>query len=130
MFGDYEHRSLCRAVCRELGSRRWSKRDLREYTLGEMEVGCSRIRAHQNDPVYQRMIAEQRWDVIPGAIGGNNCTTASARAEAHRREASQRTRCAVVHGGVIAHIRRTPRRAPLRVQRRRQWFNQPHRDDR
>ncbi|HVT42147.1 MAG TPA: histidine phosphatase family protein [Acidimicrobiales bacterium] len=41
--------------------------DLREVHLGEWEGGLMRVKAADNDPVFQRVMAEQRWDVIPGA---------------------------------------------------------------
>jgi probable phosphoglycerate mutase len=41
--------------------------DLREVFLGEWEGGIYRIRAAENHPDWQRVQAEQSWDVIPGA---------------------------------------------------------------
>ncbi|MGH8932020.1 MAG: histidine phosphatase family protein, partial [Egibacteraceae bacterium] len=41
--------------------------DLREVGLGEWEGALFRIRVSENHPIAQRMIAEGRWDVIPGA---------------------------------------------------------------
>jgi 2,3-bisphosphoglycerate-dependent phosphoglycerate mutase len=41
--------------------------DLREVFLGEWEGGELRARAAAQDPIWIRMHAEQRWDVIPGA---------------------------------------------------------------
>ncbi len=40
---------------------------LREVFLGEWEGGLYRIRVLENGPIAQRMLAEERWDVIPGA---------------------------------------------------------------
>ncbi len=40
---------------------------MREIMLGEWEGGLFRIRVAQQDPIAQRMFAEERWDVIPGA---------------------------------------------------------------
>jgi probable phosphoglycerate mutase len=40
--------------------------ELAEVFLGEFE-GEYRVRAGQNDPIIQRVFAEQRWDAIPGA---------------------------------------------------------------
>jgi len=80
-------------------------RDLREVNLGEWEGGLLRIKAHDNDPMYQRMIAEQRWDVIPGAESwqalNDRITAALARIAARHTD---QLVVAVVHGGVIAHI--------------------------
>jgi 2,3-bisphosphoglycerate-dependent phosphoglycerate mutase len=41
--------------------------DLREVFLGEWEGGLYRVRAAENHPDWQRVQAEQTWDVIPGA---------------------------------------------------------------
>jgi 2,3-bisphosphoglycerate-dependent phosphoglycerate mutase len=40
---------------------------LREVYLGEWEGGLFRIRVAEGHPVAQRLVAEERWDVIPGA---------------------------------------------------------------
>ena len=41
--------------------------DLREVRLGEWEGGEFRIRAAEGDPIALQAVAEERWDVIPGA---------------------------------------------------------------
>jgi 2,3-bisphosphoglycerate-dependent phosphoglycerate mutase len=41
--------------------------DLREVFLGEWEGGLLRLKAADDDPLFQKVMAEQRWDVIPGA---------------------------------------------------------------
>lgn len=41
--------------------------DLREVFLGEWEGGLLRQKATDRDPVFERVLAEQRWDVVPGA---------------------------------------------------------------
>lgn len=41
--------------------------DLREVHLGEWEGGLFRQKVADRDPVAVRMLAEERWDVIPGA---------------------------------------------------------------
>ena len=41
--------------------------DLRELHLGEWEAGLVLQRVAQGDPVAARVVAEQRWDLIPGA---------------------------------------------------------------
>ena len=79
--------------------------DLREVFLGEWEGGLLRIKAHENDPVYLRMLDEQRWDVIPGAESHGDLNQRLTRAlnriaQSHPDELV----VAVVHGGVIAHI--------------------------
>jgi 2,3-bisphosphoglycerate-dependent phosphoglycerate mutase len=41
--------------------------DLREVNLGEWEGGLFRQKVADQDPVAMRMLAEERWDVVPGA---------------------------------------------------------------
>ena len=41
--------------------------DLREVYLGEWEGGLLRQKAVDGDPLFQRVIKEQRWDLVPGA---------------------------------------------------------------
>ena len=41
--------------------------DLREVFLGEWEGGELRQRAADGDPLFARIMQEQRWDVVPGA---------------------------------------------------------------
>jgi probable phosphoglycerate mutase len=75
---------------------------LREVKLGEWEGGLFRQRVAENGPVAQRMWAEERWDVIPGAESND---ALAARVEAALRgivAAHPDGRVAVfVHGGII-----------------------------
>ena len=41
--------------------------DLREVFLGEWEGGLLRQKAVDRDPVFEQVMREQRWDVVPGA---------------------------------------------------------------
>ncbi len=41
--------------------------DLREVFLGEWEGGLLRQKAADQDPLFERVMREERWDVIPGA---------------------------------------------------------------
>ena len=41
--------------------------DLREVYLGEWEGGLLRQKAADRDPVFEQVMAQQRWDVVPGA---------------------------------------------------------------
>src|SRR5271155_2644074 len=41
--------------------------DLREVFLGAWEGGLLRLKAADGDPLFLRVMTEQRWDVIPGA---------------------------------------------------------------
>jgi len=63
------------------------------------------MKAHANDPLYQRMLAEQRWDVIPGAESWQtlNARIMRALSRIHARHPNALV-AAVVHGGVIGHI--------------------------
>ena len=77
--------------------------DLREVSLGEWEGGEFRIRMAQGDPVALQAVAEQRWDVIPGA------ETMESLAERVRagiqaivaHSGPDVSVAAIVHGGVI-----------------------------
>ena len=92
-------------LCGHLGLTPVIEPDLREVLLGEWEGGLLRIKAHDNDPAYLRMQAEERWDVIPGAESWQTINGRVMRAL--RRIASRHADelvVAVVHGGIIAHI--------------------------
>ena len=72
--------------------------DLREVSLGEWEGGEFRIRMAQGDPVALQAVAEERWDVIPGAETMESLARARARgdpgdrrARRPRRHASRRS---------------------------------------
>ena len=79
--------------------------DLREVFLGEWEGGEFRARAAAGDPAYLQMLAEQRWDAIPG--GETNDSVVLRTSAALRRIVSAHpnaTVVAVVHGGTIATL--------------------------
>jgi probable phosphoglycerate mutase len=92
-------------LCAHLGLTPIIEPDLREVHLGAWEGGLLRIKAHDNDPVYQRVQQEQRWDVIPGAESWETLNQRVRRALG-RIVAQHRDQLvvAVVHGGVIGHI--------------------------
>jgi probable phosphoglycerate mutase len=92
-------------LCSVLGLTPLVEPDLREVHLGEWEGGLLRIKAHQNDPIYQRLHIEQRWDVIPGAESRETFHTRLIRglSRIHERHRDALV-VAVVHGGVIAHV--------------------------
>jgi len=92
-------------LCNDLGVSPIVEPDLREVYLGAWEGGLLRIKAHENDPVYQQMIAEQRWDVIPGGESWQSLNSRIRRALSRiaARHPNELV-VAVVHGGVIAHI--------------------------
>ncbi|HCB37478.1 MAG TPA: histidine phosphatase family protein [Acidimicrobiaceae bacterium] len=79
--------------------------DLREVGLGDWDGGLVRQRAAEGHPLYQRVHAEQRWDVIPGAESNadltRRCVSAlDAIADRHPGELV----LATVHGGVVAAL--------------------------
>lgn len=79
--------------------------DLREVHLGEWEGGVLRFKAHHNDPVYQQMHAEQRWDVIPGAESRDQLQARVGPAlERIRHRHPDQLVVAVVHGGIVGHV--------------------------
>ena len=76
--------------------------DLREVFLGDWEAGLFRKMVAEQHPVAQRMWAEERWDVIPGAeptsefaarVGGAVRRLAAAHPD--------QVLAVIVHGGVI-----------------------------
>jgi len=76
--------------------------DLREVHLGEWEGGSFRKHVADGHPIAARMLAEERWDVIPGAESSDALASrvqgAIERiASAHRGERV----AAFTHGGVI-----------------------------
>jgi probable phosphoglycerate mutase len=92
-------------LCAHIGLEPRVDPDLREVFLGEWEGGLMRIKAHEGDPIMDRVRAERRWDVIPGAESWDALTERLSRslariAAAHPDELV----AAFVHGGVIGHI--------------------------
>jgi probable phosphoglycerate mutase len=77
--------------------------ELREVSLGEYEGGEFRIRIAEADPVALQAVAEERWDVIPGAeTMASLARRVRAGIEAVVAAAGPgATVAAVVHGGVI-----------------------------
>jgi probable phosphoglycerate mutase len=80
--------------------------ELREVKLGDWEGGEFRIRVHDGDPVAMQAIAEERWDVIPGA---ETMKTLAARVRAGvaaivDRVGPDASAVAVVHGGIIGEL--------------------------
>jgi len=78
---------------------------LREVFLGQWEGGLYRQLVAENHPIAQRMFAEERWDVIPGAeslVAFDGRVRAAIRriAAAHP---GQRV-AAFAHGGVIGQV--------------------------
>jgi probable phosphoglycerate mutase len=80
--------------------------ELREVMLGDWEGGKLRIHAAKGDPLFFRMLEEERWDVIPNAEPMDAFAARVRRGletivEAVGPDASA---VAVVHGGVIGEL--------------------------
>ena len=79
--------------------------DLREVFLGEWEGGLFRRRAVANDPVFQEIFREERWDVIPGAEPLADFDERVWRGFQRIVAAHPDQRVMLVsHGGVIGHL--------------------------
>ena len=76
--------------------------DLREVFLGEWEGGVFRKMVATGHPIAERMSAEERWEVIPGAESANALAD-RVRATILRIAASHPGQCvaAFTHGGII-----------------------------
>ncbi len=80
--------------------------ELIEVSLGDWEGGEYRVRSGRNDPIIQRMHAQERWDVVPGAESQESLA-ARTRAGIERVVADTGPdRIAVVfaHGAVIGEL--------------------------
>lgn len=98
-------RETAAPLCARLGLEPIVERDLREVFVGEWEGEVLRIRAREGHPTWREVIAQERWDVIPGAeshdaIDARVGPAIQRIASRHRDELV----VAVVHGGVVAHI--------------------------
>jgi probable phosphoglycerate mutase len=78
--------------------------DLREVELGDWEHGELSRRAAAGDPEYLRVMAEQRWDLIPNAEPATDFAARVARGLHEVAAASEPGSVAVAftHSGVIA----------------------------
>ena len=81
------------------------ERDLREVHLGEWEGGLFRIKMREMGPIATQMLAEERWDVIPGGEPAE-AFRARVRAGIERIHAANPDRRVALftHGGVIGRI--------------------------
>ncbi len=79
---------------------------LREVHLGEWEGGELRVRLAEGDPLALRMLAEERWSVIPGAEEPEPFAARVRAGLAVLVSAGGRGRSvvAVLHGGVIGEL--------------------------
>jgi probable phosphoglycerate mutase len=79
--------------------------DLREVHLGEWEGGTFRVHAAAGHPAYRASMAEERWDLIPGAESDEAFSLRTRRAIERIADAHRDQRAAVfVHGGVIGAL--------------------------
>lgn len=79
--------------------------ELREVRLGDWEGGEFRIRVAARDPLAMRMLAEERWEVIPNAEPLHSLA-ARVRSGFERivAETGPGLAVAVLHGGVIGEL--------------------------
>lgn len=92
-------------LARRLGLQPRVERDLREVGLGEWEGGLYRKMVAEDHPVAQRMRAEERWDVIPGAEPSAQFSARVRGAVERLAAAHPGQRVAVfTHGGVIGQV--------------------------
>lgn len=79
--------------------------DLREVYLGEWEGATFQIRLEEKDPRAVQMMAEERWDVVPGAED-QDAFAKRVRGGIERIAAAHPDERVVVftHGGVIATV--------------------------
>jgi 2,3-bisphosphoglycerate-dependent phosphoglycerate mutase len=79
--------------------------DLHEVFLGDWEGGVFRQRVAEGHPVAMRMIAEERWDVIPNAEPADVFASRARRALTRIAAAHPERRVAVfAHGGTIGEL--------------------------
>lgn len=82
--------------------------ELVEVSLGDWEGGEFRIRAHRRDPLVVRALAEENWEVLPGAESMAGFAERVRRGVDRIVELSEpgESVVAFVHGGVIAELAR------------------------
>src|SRR3954454_17220209 len=80
--------------------------DLREVMLGDWEGGALLIRAAQGDPLFWKILDEERWDVIPNAEPAEEFADRVRRGLRKIVETAgpDTVVAAVLHGGVIGEI--------------------------
>ncbi len=79
--------------------------DLHEVHLGDWEGGAFRLHVAEGHPAALRMIAEERWDAIPGAEPADAFAARARRAVERIASGHPDQRVAVfAHGGIIGQI--------------------------
>jgi 2,3-bisphosphoglycerate-dependent phosphoglycerate mutase len=92
-------------LARRLGLEPIVERDLREVHLGEWEGGLFRKQMADGHPVAKAMMAEQRWDLAPGAEPGETFVLRVRGAIARIAAAHPDQKVAVfAHGGTIGQV--------------------------
>ncbi len=92
-------------LCEHLSLTPQLEPNLHEVHLGDWEAGVLRMKAHQNDPVFLQMQAEERWDVIPGAESTPQLQQRVMRGIRNIASANpDKLIAAFVHGGVIGRV--------------------------
>ncbi len=92
-------------LAKKLGLEPRLEPDLREVFLGDWEGGHLRERAAANDPIFERIFIEQRWDVIPNAESLEQFHARTQAGLARIAAAHPNERVAVfTHGGVIGQV--------------------------
>jgi 2,3-bisphosphoglycerate-dependent phosphoglycerate mutase len=90
--------------------------DLREVFLGDWEGGLMRQKAQEGDPIFQRVMTEHRWDIIPNAEPQDDFNTRLQRGLATIVANHPGGRVvAVVHGGVIGQLLQHATKVPVGV---------------
>jgi probable phosphoglycerate mutase len=92
-------------LARRLGLEPQVEPGLREVYLGEWEGGLYRKMVAEFGPIAQRMFAEERWDVIPGAesLVSFDGRVRAAIGQIAAERAGQRV-AVFTHGGVIGQV--------------------------
>jgi 2,3-bisphosphoglycerate-dependent phosphoglycerate mutase len=92
-------------LARELGLTPAVEAGLREVHLGDWEGGVFRKNVAEGHPIALQMMAEERWDVIPGAEPAD-ALAGRVRAVIDRIAAAHPGQCvaAFTHGGVIGQV--------------------------
>jgi probable phosphoglycerate mutase len=92
-------------LAQRLGIEPVVERDLREVYLGEWEGELYRKHMAEGHPLALKVIAEQRWDAIPGAESRESIG-ARVHAALERIVAAHPGQCVLIvsHGGIIGEI--------------------------
>ncbi len=93
------------ALAESLGLEAVVDPDLHEVFLGDWEGGLFRQKVAEGDPIAVRMLAEERWDVIPNAEPAADLAARARRAVERVAAAHRDQRVALfAHGGIIGQI--------------------------